>query len=113
MPSSVEREGHWMEEREEQLKGEIHELQGQLAETLEALGEKASPKQLKEDAKAKVRDKVDDVADKVSPPRIVRRQVEKVKDKRGHDPDEGGTGKVDEETRARIARAAREMEGDS
>lgn len=111
MPSFVEREAQWMEEREEQLKGEIHELQGQLAETLEALGEKASPKQLKEDAKAKVRDKVDDVADKVSPPRIVRRQVDKVKDRLGRDSDEGATGgEADEETRARIARAAREME---
>ena len=112
MPSSVEREGHWMEEREEQLKGEIHELQGQLAETLETLGEKASPKQLKEDAKAKVRDKVDDVADKVSPPRIVRRQVEKVKDKLGDDePDEVGPTPVDKATRERIAEAAREIDG--
>ena len=99
-----------MEEREEQLQAEIHRVQGELGETLEALAEKVSPKQLVGEAKAKVRDKVDDVADKVSPPRIVRRQVDKVKDKLGTESDEGGAGQVDEETRERIARAARDIE---
>ncbi len=99
-----------MEEREEQLQAEIHEVQGELAETLEALGQKVSPKQVVEQAKAKVRDKADDVADKVSPPRVARRQVEKLKDKLGGESDETQAGHVDDETRERIAEAARRIE---
>lgn len=63
-----------------------------------------------EQIKAKARDKVGDVADKASPPRIVRRQVEKLKDTLGHESDEGGAGRVDGETRKRIAEAARRIE---
>jgi len=69
-----------------------------------------SPKQVVEQAKAKVRDKVDDVADKVSPPRVARRQVEKLKDRLGSESDEAESGHVDEETRERIAEAARRIE---
>ena len=99
-----------MEEREEQLQAEIHQAQEQLGETLEALSEKVNPKQLVEQAKAKVRDKVGDVTDKVSPPRVARRQVEKLKDKLGSEPEEAGVGHVDDDTRERIARAARQIE---
>ena len=99
-----------MEEREEQLQGEIHEVQGQLGETLEALSEKLNPKQVVEQAKAKVRDKVGDVTDKVCPPRVARRQVEKLKDKLGREPDEEGVAHVDDDTRERIAEAARQIE---
>ena len=99
-----------MEKREEQLQAEIHEVQGQLAETLEALGEKVSPKRVVEQTKDKARDKLDDVADKVSPPRVARRQVEKVKDKLGHESDDAGAGQVDDGTRQRIAEAARRIE---
>ena len=63
-----------------------------------------------EETKAKARDKLDDVADKVSPPRVARRQVEKVKDKLGHESDDAGAGQVDDGTRQRIAEAARRIE---
>lgn len=99
-----------MEKREEQLRAEIHEVQGQLAETLEALGEKVSPRQVVEQTKAKARDKLDDVADKVSPPSVARRQVEKLKDKLDRESDDAGAGQVDDGTRQRIAEAARRIE---
>ena len=100
-----------MEEREEQLQAEIHQVQEQLGETLEALSEKVNPKRVVEQAKAKARDKVDDVTDKLSPPRVARRQVEKLKDKLGGEPEEPGVvGAVDDGTRQRIAEAARQIE---
>ncbi len=99
-----------MEKREEQLQAEIHEVQGQLAETLEALGGKVSPKRVVEQTKDKMRDKLDDVADKVSPQRVARRQVEKLKDKLDRESDDAGAGHVDDGTRQRIAEAARRIE---
>ncbi len=107
-----------MGEPEEQLQAEIHEVQGQLGETLEALRERVNPKQVVQQAKVKARDKLDDVTDKVSPPRFARRQVDKVKDKlgnepAGHEPDEAGAGHVDHETRKRIAEAARKIEAEA
>lgn len=99
-----------MEESKEQLQAEIHETREELGETLEALAQKVSPQQVAGQAREKVRDKLDDVADKVSPPRVARRQLEKVKDKLGKDRDEGAAGKVDDDTRQRIAEAARQID---
>ena len=98
-----------LEHREEQIEGEIHQVQGELSETLEALGEKVNPKQVVETAKAKAHQKIDHVADRVSPPRIVRRQVEKVKDRIGGS-DDARASQVGRKTRKRIAEAAREVE---
>ena len=107
-----------MEKSKPQVESEIRETQAKLGESLEALGEKVAPNQVVGKAKAKAHDKLDEVADKVSPPRIARRQVEKVKDKLGREADEGGPSEGDEggpnegddEVRARLARAAREIE---
>jgi hypothetical protein len=99
-----------VEESKPQVEGEIREAQAQLGESLEALGEKVAPKQVVGKAKATAHDKLDEVADKVSPPRVARRQVEKVKDKLGRESDEGEPSQEDDDVRARLARAAREIE---
>lgn len=112
--ADVRGKGVEVEKSKPQLEGEIRESQAQLGETLEALGEKVAPKQVVGKAKAKAHDKLDEVADKVSPPRVARRQVDKVKDKLGRETDEGavegGASRGDDDLRARLAQAAREIE---
>ena len=104
--------GASVDESKEQIEGEIHETRAQLGETLEALGEKLAPGQVVGKAKAQAQEKLDDVAEKVSPPRVARRQVEKVKDKLGRESDESGAGEGDDDVRARLAEAARQIEAE-
>lgn len=53
----------------EQIREEIEQTRGQLGQTLEAIGDRVSPRHV-----------VEDLAEKVSPRRLVRRQTEKVKE---------------------------------
>lgn len=101
-----------MEESKQQVEREIKEAQAQLAETLEALGEKVAPQQIVGKAKEKARDKLDELSEKVSPPRVARRQVEKVKDKLRGDSDDDDTGSGDDDVRERLAEAARQIDED-
>jgi hypothetical protein len=58
-----------MSRRPEEIRREIEMTRGQLAQNLEAIGDKVSPKHV-----------LEEVADKVSPRRILNRQTEKMKD---------------------------------
>lgn len=53
----------------QQIREEIEETRGQLGHTLEAIGDRVSPRHV-----------VEDLAEKVSPRRLVRRQTEKMKE---------------------------------
>lgn len=65
-----------MSKTAEQIRLEIEQSRGALAQNLEAIGERVSPKHLKE----QVSDKVGEITDKVSPRRILGRQADKLKD---------------------------------
>ncbi|HJV09337.1 MAG TPA: DUF3618 domain-containing protein, partial [Acidimicrobiales bacterium] len=58
-----------MSRKPEEIRREIEMTRGQLAQNLEAIGDKVSPKHV-----------LEEVADKVSPRRILNRQTERVKD---------------------------------
>jgi hypothetical protein len=58
-----------MSRKPEEIRREIETTRGQLAQNLEAIGDKVSPKHV-----------VEQISDKVSPRRILNRQTEKVKD---------------------------------
>lgn len=53
----------------QQIRQEIEETRGQLGQTLEAIGDRVSPRHM-----------VEDLAEKVSPRRLVRRQTERMKE---------------------------------
>src|SRR5215213_9768529 len=58
-----------MSRNPDEIRREIEMTRGQLAQNLEAIGDKVSPKHV-----------LEEVADKVSPRRILNRQTEKVKE---------------------------------
>src|SRR3954452_15260339 len=58
-----------MSRNADQIRQEIEATRGQLAQNLEAIGDKVSPKHV-----------VESISEKVSPRRILSRQTEKVKD---------------------------------
>ena len=60
----------------EQIRREIEQTRAQLAQNLEAIGDRVSPEHVKE----QVAEKVSEITDKVNPRRIVERQTAKLKD---------------------------------
>ncbi|HEX2273339.1 MAG TPA: DUF3618 domain-containing protein, partial [Acidimicrobiales bacterium] len=65
--------------RAEELRDEIDDVRGDLGDTLEAIGDKVSPQNVMERAKADLSEKVDDVKEKVSPKRLAQKGADNVK----------------------------------
>ncbi|MDP9072380.1 MAG: DUF3618 domain-containing protein [Actinomycetota bacterium] len=63
----------------DEVRRDIEQVRGDLGSTLEEIGERVAPKKVKARAKAEVADKVEDVRDKVSPARAVRRRGQRVR----------------------------------
>ncbi|MDQ3570417.1 MAG: DUF3618 domain-containing protein [Actinomycetota bacterium] len=63
----------------EDIRREIGQTRGDLGETLEAIGDRVSPKLVKERAMNKVNERVDVINDRVNPKRIVRRRTARVR----------------------------------
>ncbi|HSH61551.1 MAG TPA: DUF3618 domain-containing protein, partial [Acidimicrobiales bacterium] len=68
-----------MSRRPEDIRREIDQVRGDLGVTLEAIGDRVSPKLAKERAKEKVTERMDEISDRVNPKRIVRRRSERVR----------------------------------
>ena len=63
----------------EDIRREIEQARGALGSTLEAIGDRVSPKLAKERAKEKVTERMDQIGDRVSPRRMVRRRAARVR----------------------------------
>ena len=70
-----------MATREDQLVREIEQIRGDLAENLEAIGDRVAPKKVMNRAKAKAADKMEELGEKVSPRRLLERQTEGLRDR--------------------------------
>ena len=70
-----------MATREDQLVREIEQIRGDLAENLEAIGDRVAPKKVMNRAKAKAADKIEALGEKVSPRRLLERQTEGLRDR--------------------------------
>ncbi len=68
-----------MSRRPEDIRREIDQARGDLGVTLEAIGDRVSPKLAKERAMGKVTERMDEINDRVNPRRIVRRRRERVR----------------------------------
>ena len=68
-----------MSRRPEDIRREIDQARGDLGVTLEAIGDRVSPKLAKERAMGKVTERMDEINDRVNPKRIVRRRSERVR----------------------------------
>jgi Protein of unknown function (DUF3618) len=68
-----------MSRRPEEIRREIDQARGDLGVTLEAIGDRVSPKLAKERAMEKVTERMDEINDRVNPKRIVRRRSERVR----------------------------------
>ena len=64
-----------MSRNPEDIRREIEQARGDLGTTLEAIGDRVSPKLAKERAKEKVTARMDEITDRVSPKRIARRRT--------------------------------------
>lgn len=70
-----------MATREDQLVREIERIRGDLAENLEAIGDRVAPKKVVGRAKVKAADKLEELGEKVSPRRVFERQTEGLRDR--------------------------------
>jgi len=68
-----------MSRRSEDIRREIDQARGDLGVTLEAIGDRVSPKLAKERAMGKVTERMDEINDRVNPKRIVRRRSDRIR----------------------------------
>ncbi len=64
-----------MGRRSDEVRRDIHQARGELGETLEAIGVGVAPGKVVARAKETVAEKVDDVREKVTPTRVVKRRT--------------------------------------
>ncbi len=68
-----------MSRNPDDVRREIDQARGELAATLEAIGDRVSPELVKERAREKVMDRMEEINDRVNPKRIVRRRTARVR----------------------------------
>ena len=68
-----------MSRNPEDIRREIDQARGQLGNTLEAIGDRVSPKLVKERAREKAMDRMEEIKDRVSPKRMVTRRTARMR----------------------------------
>lgn len=68
-----------MSRNPDDIRREINQARGDLGATLETIGDRISPKLVKERAKEKVMDRMEEVSDLVNPKRMVRRRTARMR----------------------------------
>ena len=68
-----------MSRNPDEIRRDIDQARGQLGATLEAIGDRVSPKLAKERAKEKVTDRMEEIKERVSPKRIVARRTARMR----------------------------------